>query len=112
MSGNVHKDEVGAVKIPFLATSEDRGLSRCGTPAKVLATLTSTSRYKNDVTGIALIADTLTVELEDESGNLTNAPGIAVSFPYQSNASGFVIDWRQVTRNGGTEIATGCYLLN
>lgn len=109
MAGNVHKDEVSAVKIPSLASLEDRGLSRCAKPIKVLATLTSTERHKNDLTGIAVIADTLTVELEDESGTLTTAPGISVSFPYQSNASGFVIDWRQVTRNGGLEIATGCY---
>ena len=109
MAGNVHKDEVSAVKIPTIATSEDRGLSRCEKPIQILATLTSTQRYKNDLTGVALIADTLTVELEDSSGNLTTAPGESVSFPYQSNASGFVIDWRQVTRNLGTEIATDCY---
>lgn len=109
MAGNVHKDEVSAIKIPFIATQEDRGLSRCGKPIKALATLTSTERHKNDITGIALIADNILVELEDDSGALTLAPGISVSFPYQSNAVGFVIDWRQVTRNGGTEIATGCY---
>lgn len=95
MTGNVHKREFSKVTLPEIFQEEDRGLSRCGTPIRVLASSTSTHRYKNDLTGIALICDELTVLLEKSNGDVIPALGIEVDFPFQPNAKGFVIDWRQ-----------------
>ncbi len=108
MSRNVHKEETTIFKLPQDAIQEDRGLRTCGVPQKVLASITDVVSYKNDRTAIAYKFDTMTIELEDTSGTVTSAPGLAVSFPYQSDAKGFVIDWRQVL-NGGGALAQGCY---
>jgi len=98
---NVHKAQVKLVKLPTPFEEEDRGLRLCGQPIMVLATMASSKRYKNDLTGIALVCDDLTIELEKEDGSVISALGTAVDFPFQSNAKGFVIDWRQHT--------VGCY---
>ena len=109
---NVYKEEVNKVTIPSIAQTEDRGVSRCGEPLPVIADITNNSRSHNDVTGIAEICSSLTVQLERLDGTLISAPGTSVSFPYQSNALGYVIDWRQLTRaasGGGVELDEGCY---
>jgi hypothetical protein len=49
----------------------------------------------------------MTVYLEDKNGNRELAPGIEVTFPYQPDAVGFVIDWRQVVSGGA--LTQGCY---
>lgn len=95
MVGNVHKKEYSKVTLPEIFQEEDRGLNRCTTPIRVLASSTSTHRYKNDLTGIALICDDLTILLEKSNGDVITALGIEVNFPFQPNAKGFVIDWRQ-----------------
>src|SRR5690554_4175992 len=95
MAGNVHKKEFSKVTLPEIFQEEDRGLSRCATPIRVLASQASTHRYKNDLTGIALICDDLTIMLEKSNGDVIPALGIEVDFPFQPNAKGFVIDWRQ-----------------
>lgn len=95
MAGNVHKKEFNKVTLPEIFQEEDRGLNRCANPIRVLASSTSTHRYKNDLTGIALICDDLTILLEKSNGDVIPALGIEVDFPFQSNAKGFVIDWRQ-----------------
>jgi len=112
MSANVTKYEVSKVQIPSIFESEDRGLDRCASPQLVLASLSSNSRYKNDITKIAVVCDVLTVELERSNGTIIAAPGLVVDFPHQSNAKGFVIDWRQLSTilpSGATVIDTDCY---
>lgn len=107
MSRNVHKTDVAKIKLPQDAISEDRGLRNCGTPYLVVADTQDASYWKNDRTGIAYKFDEMTIKLEDANGVQTLAPGIEVTFPYQSDAKGFVIDWRQVVADGA--LAQGCY---
>lgn len=93
------------IKLPETVTDTDTGYNQCGTPFIVLADVSDTTSWKNDVTGIAMIADTITVELEEEDGTLITALGDAVTFPNQTDATGFVIDWRQHLIQDGA----GCY---
>jgi hypothetical protein len=112
MSANVTKYEVSKVQIPSIFESEDRGLDRLASPQLVLASLSSNSRYKNDITKIAVVCDVLTVELERSNGTIIAAPGLVVNFPHQANAKGFVIDWRQLETtlpSGAIVIDTDCY---
>ena len=108
MTGNVHKEDNSIVNFPQDAIQEDRGLSTCGVPQKVLASISDVISYKNDRTAIAYKFDTMTIELEDSSGAVTAAAGIAVVFPNQTDAKGWVIDWRQVL-NGLGALAQDCY---
>jgi len=108
MSRNVSKEDNTIVRLPQEAIQEDRGLKTCGVPQLVLADPTDVISYKNDRTAIAFKFDTMLIELEDRNGVVTPAAGIAVTFPHQPDAVGFVIDWRQVTTGGGALIQ-GCY---
>lgn len=108
MARNVHKEDVSIFKLPQDAIQEDRGLRTCSVPQLVLATTMDVVSYKNDRTAIAYKFESMSIELEDASGTVTAAPGIAVSFPNQSDAVGYVIDWRQVLTGGGA-LAQGCY---
>lgn len=102
---NVTKIEGSKIKLPTELTEEDRGYNTCGTPFTALADTVDTVAWKNDVFGVAMIADSITVELEEEDGSLITALGTEITFPNQSNAVGFVIDWRQhLSANGA-----GCY---
>lgn len=102
---NVHKIDGTKIKLPTEITEEDRGYNTCKTPYTALADTTDTTSWKNDVLGIAMIADSITVELEKEDGTLITALGTSLTFPNQSNATGFIIDWRQhLSANGA-----GCY---
>jgi len=104
---NVHKEEKNIFKLPVEAIAEDRGLSFCEVPQLVVASLEDAAYYKNDRTSFAFKFDSMDVYLVDASGNEYEAPGTAIAFPYQSDAVGFVIDWRQVVE-GGTLIQ-GCW---
>lgn len=103
----VHKQEFKKVTIPNELRYEDRGLEFCKEPQLVVASLSDNAWHKNDRTGIAYKFDAMTIQLEDADGNLTDAPGISVTFPNQSDAVGFIIDWRQVTN--GDQLKQGCY---
>jgi hypothetical protein len=112
MAKNVHIEEVSKIRIPSVATMEDRGLKFCKTPIRAVATLDSVDLDKNSRLGLAYKFDVITVELERQRDGVTiPAPGIAVNFPHQSDAIGFIIDWRQLTRSGpgGVELDQGCY---
>lgn len=106
MARNVHKENILKVGLPAEAISEDRGLALCGVPQLVVASRTDAAYYKNDRTAIAYKFDAMTVELE-RNGVTIPAPGVEVTFPYQSDAVGFVIDWRQVEVEG--VLQQGCY---
>ena len=108
MPRNVHKEDNTIVRLPQEAIQEDRGLKTCGVPQLVLADPTDVISCKNDRTAIAYKFDTMLIELVDSSGVTTTAAGIAVTFPYQPDAVGFVIDWRQVVDGLGA-LAQGCY---
>lgn len=103
----VHKENFTKINLPGDAIREDKGAVFCSEPQLVLASLEDAAYYKNDRTGIAYKFDEMTIELENELGGLEPAPGITVNFPYQPDAKGFVIDWRQVTN--GSILKQGCY---
>jgi hypothetical protein len=112
MARNVHIEEINKVKLPAVVDMEDRGLKFCKTPIRAVATLDSVDLDKNSRLGLAYKFDSIFVELVRQSDGVEiAAPGIAVNFPHQSDAVGFVIDWRQLTRigPGGTELAQDCY---
>lgn len=112
MAKNVHIEQVTKVRIPAVATEEDRGLQFCTVPIRAFATLDSVDLEKNSRLGLAFKFDSMTISLiRQRDGVEIPAPGIVVNFPNQSDAVGFVIDWRQLTRTGpgGTELDQGCY---
>jgi hypothetical protein len=112
MAQNVHIEEINKVKLPAVVDMDDRGLKFCKTPIRAVATLDSVDLDKNSRLGLAYKLGNITVMLERQSdGAEILAPGIEVEFPYQSDAVGFVIDWRQLTRTGpaGIELAQDCY---
>ena len=110
MARNVHIETVSKIRLPSITSDPDRGAQHCKTPIRAFATLDNADLDKNSRLGLAYKFDSFTVTLiRKRDGVEILAPGISVAFPYQSDASGFVIDWRQVTRNGGTEIDQGCY---
>jgi hypothetical protein len=100
---NIYKIVSPAIPLPPPVFEPDGGLKRCATPFMALADPDTEDKYRNDITGVAMICDTLTVELEKEDGTLVPAFGTTVSFPRQPNAKGFIIDWRQHLPN------VGCY---
>lgn len=102
---NVHKIQGTKIKLPTELQEEDRGYKSCGTPFIALADVSDSVQWKNDVFGVAMVADSITVELEKADGTLVNAVGNAVTFPFQSDATGFVIDWRSNLIAYGA----GCY---
>lgn len=110
MARNVHIETVSKIRLPSVTTEEDRGAKFCKVPIRAFGTLDSVDLDKNSRLGLAYKFDSITVSLiRQRDGAEIAAPGINVSFPYQSDAVGFVIDWRQLTRNGGTELDQGCY---
>lgn len=108
MSRNVYKEEIELIKLPSVAESEKRGRELCGVPFPVLADTADSRYWKNDRTGLAFKLDSITVELEALNGTLYAAPGLPIAFPHQSDAVGFVIDWRQLIDGGGL-LRAGCY---
>jgi hypothetical protein len=111
MARSVHIHEVSKISIPAEALQEDRGLEACGEPFPVLASISDSSYYKNDRTSVDGKFDSINVYLEDEIGNEELAPGAAVTYPNQTDAVGFTVDWRQYTEvvGGVTMLKTGCY---
>ena len=107
MSRNVYKEEIELIKLPSVAESEQRGRELCGVPFPVLADTADSRYWKNDRTGLAFKLDSITVELEALDGTLYAAPGLPIAFPHQSDAVGFIIDWRQLV-DGGV-LRAGCY---
>jgi surface protein len=104
VNSNVHKWETISIQLPSQFTAEDRGYSQCAEPRLALADLTDTAKWKNDFLGIALIADSITVEL-DQNGTILPAFGGNVSLVNQDNAVAYLLDWRDVLFNYGA----GCY---
>jgi len=92
-SQNVHKLETSVSRLPVQSTFEDRGYKTCGEPRLALASTDECCQFKNDVYGVSLIAESLTIELE-HNGTIVPALGASINFPFQEDASGFIIDWR------------------
>ncbi len=112
MAQNVHIEQINTVKLPAVADMEDRGLSFCETPIRAVATLENADLDKNSRLSLAYKLGGITVMLERQSDGVEIvAPGLPITFPHQSDAVGFIIDWRQLTRTGpmGTELAQDCY---
>lgn len=111
MSRNVYKENVVLVQPPEQVLWEDRGLSLCAKPLLVLADTTDSTYYKNDRYSKAYKVDSIdNVELEAKDGTLYTAPYSLYNFPHQSDAAGFIIDWRQFITGGGV-LRTGCFKL-
>jgi len=109
---NVHIEEINKSRLPDVALMEDRGAKFCKIPIRAVATLDNADFDKNSRLGLAYKFDSIVVSLVRQSDGVEIlAPGLPVSFPNQSDAVGFVIDWRQLTRVGpfGTELAQDCY---
>lgn len=105
---NVHKTDVDLVNFPSDALCEDKGARNCKQPQRVLADPTDVISWKNDRTPIAYKFDSMEVELESSTGEVFVAPGISVAFPYQADAVGFVIDWRQF-QDSQSNLRQGCW---
>jgi hypothetical protein len=103
---NVHKREVDVSRLPIQATCEDRGYNQCAEPLLALADPNNCEcQPNNDVLGIALIAESIMIQLERPNGELLTALGGSISFPMQDNAVGFILDWR----SNLLEYGAGCY---
>jgi hypothetical protein len=106
MQKNVHKREVDISRLPIQATCEDRGYNQCAEPLLALSDPNDCDcQWKNDVLGISLIAESITIELERPNGELLTGLGAVVNFPMQDNAVGFLLDWRSNLIAYGA----GCY---
>ena len=109
---NIYKEHFTPVKSPLnpeirggSTTGEElRGLSKCCKPFLVLADLTDSTRYKNDVNSVYDFGDTLTVKVLKD-GVDTGYSITSQAFPNQSDARYATIEWRTIATNYGF----GCY---
>jgi hypothetical protein len=108
MGRNAHKNTWTVAQLPFQADPQNRRFPECGKPFFVLADVSDTSGYKNDVRGVylkkALAGDTVDFYVEFNGVQLTPL-GSPVFFPNDPLVSGFVVDWRQHLAATGP----GCY---
>ena len=105
MARNVHKTDAKVINLPTEQLAEDRGYKFCGKPYLTFANPENGSiSWQNDLFSVAFIADDIEVILE-KNGNQLPAFGINLDFPYQPDAVGFMILWREVLINHGA----GCY---
>jgi hypothetical protein len=108
MGRNAHKNTWPVAQLPFQADPQNRRFPECGKPFFVLADVSDTSGYKNDVRGVylkkALAGDTIDFYVELNGVQLTPL-GSPVFFPNDPLVSGFVVDWRQHLAATGP----GCY---
>ena len=102
---NVHKVDAKVINLPTEQLKEDRGYKFCGKPYLTFANVEDGSiSWQNDLFSVAFIADTVEVVLEKNGDELVSY-GVPLSFPYQPDAVGFMIIWREVLINHGA----GCY---
>lgn len=105
------KIEYQLVNIPQGFTPEDRGIDSCCCKFQVIADLTSTDSWKNDVTGVyekkADVSDSITWEITKcgEAGTLPNLGDTAI-FPNETLGVGFIFDWRQYLNAYGAGLYT------
>jgi len=105
MARNVHKLDTTVINLPTKQLQEDRGYKTCAEPYITFGNVEDASiSWQNDLFSVAFIADTVEVVLVKDGAELT-AFGIPLTFPYQPNAVGFMIVWREVLINHGA----GCY---
>ena len=102
---NTHKTDAKVINLPTEQLAEDRGYKFCGKPYLTFANPENGSiSWQNDLFSVAFIADDIEVILEKDGQELP-AFGINLDFPFQPDAVGFMILWREVLINHGT----GCY---
>jgi hypothetical protein len=103
---NVFTAEFKKIDFPEEFEGENRKTTTCKEPFLTLADLNDGIEWKNDFRSIAFIADSLDAILIKNGVELP-ALGVALSFPFQPDAVGFTVNWREVLANYGT----GCYQL-
>jgi hypothetical protein len=103
---NVFKKEFKVVSFPPEFEREKRDRALCAKPFLVLADLEDGIEWKNDFRSIAFIADDLEAVLI-KNGVQMPALGQVMNFPFQSDAVGFIVSWREVLQTYGA----GCYQL-
>lgn len=100
-----YKECVNVITLPSGFEEEDRGVKGCCTPCVVLASLTDSESWKNDVLGVVVklsqISDSVTFSMEDCEGNILTNLGEVGIYPNDSLANGFIYDWRQVLATYG-----------
>tara|TARA_R110000751_G_scaffold112175_2_gene210968 strand:+ start:1553 stop:2416 length:864 start_codon:yes stop_codon:yes gene_type:complete len=107
-----HKDNYSIAKLPTLFTEEKRAkCTPCSTCNQlVLADLSSTDSYKNDLKGVFLkrdnIGDLIIFTIEKDGVVLTNL-GTDGIFPESPLTVGFMYDWKQYLSTYGI----GCYVI-
>lgn len=107
-----YKESFSVVKLPTLFTDEIRGKCQpCSTcNQSVLADLSSSDSYKNDVKGVflkvGLLSDTVNFTIE-KNGVVLNNLGIDGVFPEDNLVHGFIYEWKQYLSTYGV----GCYII-
>jgi hypothetical protein len=100
-----------SVTLPISYSEEDRGFKRCCERRLVLASISSSEKFKNDVNSawikLADVIDTYEFQLVDHDGNPTIYVPVPAPIPNEPNAYYTTIEWRDVLLSDGI----GCYTI-
>ena len=91
-------DEAGD---PVIEMEECRGIRKCCDVEKKFASLTSTERKYNCVTGVFLVADSYTVVLKKDGQATNYTPPATQVFPNDPDARFAQIEWQEVALQDG-----------
>ena len=102
---NRHKQDLNVIKLPKGFEEEVRGAKSCCSDTLVLAHLTESESWKNDVLGVVIkksdASDVVTISMEDCDGVVLTNLGEAGSYPADTLAQGFIYDWKKVLTTYG-----------
>jgi len=100
-----------SVTLPTSYSEEDRGFKRCCERRLVLASISSSITFHNDVNSawikLADVLDTYEFQLLDHDGNPTIYVPVPAPIPSEPNAYYTTIEWRDVLLSDGV----GCYTI-
>ena len=100
-----------SVTLPTSYSEEDRGFKRCCERRLVLASISSSITFHNDVNSawikLADVIDTYEFQLLDHNGNPTIYVPVPAPIPSEPNAYYTTIEWRDVLLSDGV----GCYTI-
>lgn len=103
------KEHYNIVGLPTQLTPEDRGLIECCCAYDVVADLTSSSSWKNDVKGVYIklsdVSDTYSFVIKKCDAVLSNL-GTVLNCPNDPLTKGFIYNWKQYLQNHGIGIYT------
>lgn len=106
---NRHKTgRINSVKIPTEKVSECRGVKRCCNPRLVVADLTSSDSWKNDITSawirLGAPLDSATFRLVKSDGTEILLTGL--EFPNQDNSYYTTFEWKTILSGNGAGLYT------